>query len=547
MPRAKPDQSFDIAVRHLFRHINDRNALRRNPLVKSFFEDSSTCQAGQAAVEKIHRRILHVAATCRSRETSHFGSLANRRYEIVEAICSGERPAHTAAKLGLSSRQYYRDRHDICTTVARLFTTLRPIRWGRVEIRESTQLVLRQAALLVEQGFAAKASTLLENAIAQMQSPSAKTLARLSLVKALLQYGDIPRARQSLRAARDFVENCTSTDVDSLQVVVRLASVDLATASGCDAEATLALESLVKRRENASEGKAISDEVGLTIFLESCSLHLLNGRFAEARAALAKARDLAVKMVDISPELSVYLAVYAALCGEDGSAPPETTVSRNYEALRLSLSISSARGAMYAMMGLMRACLRIGNETEAFNWFGQAVEVARAMEGTKPLVSAALAGAELIRTRYWRKAAPLFYEAEAHIRPGTLKWARLQGAQGAFFARSGNLNKALEALDSASDLAGALGNKRHQANMLRERAVVLHQLGRASDSIECIRSAITLAEGGTSALSLFQTYSAAATILSDDRLALEAKLMKPSCSVTGHKRTSSGAPVGAPF
>jgi hypothetical protein len=36
MPQANPNRSFEAASRHLFRHINDVDALRSNPLVNTF-------------------------------------------------------------------------------------------------------------------------------------------------------------------------------------------------------------------------------------------------------------------------------------------------------------------------------------------------------------------------------------------------------------------------------------------------------------------------------------------------------------------------------
>ena len=36
MPHANPERCLESAARHLFRHINDIDALRRNPLVRPF-------------------------------------------------------------------------------------------------------------------------------------------------------------------------------------------------------------------------------------------------------------------------------------------------------------------------------------------------------------------------------------------------------------------------------------------------------------------------------------------------------------------------------
>jgi tetratricopeptide (TPR) repeat protein len=523
MPHAHPEKSFDLAVRHLFRHLHDGEALLRNPFVKRILK-SEIGLARDDCSGAIRTRILKAAAACRSegiksgRETQ-----ALRRHAIIEGVCAGDRPEKTAAAIGVSVRQYYRDRKIICARVARHLAAPGASTFG--ELREPLQLLLRRASSLIDQGFALKAVTVLEDALGRGDSVVAKVSVFLCRCSAAIQYGDAALAAESLEAAKQVLTNSKNCGFDNtrLRDMVDLAIVDVAIASGRDAEAGLILESLVKRQSSGRFDHHLSKELALDVFLESCSLHLLNGRYKHARLALSDALRLASTMDNLKSEARVFLAVMSAACCEDSSGSADESILLNSEALALSLSSSSARGVLYAMGGLVRAHLRMEDEGRAFACFQKAVQVARTMEGTKSLVSAAILGTGLISTRYWREVGPLLAEAQGHAPPGTLKSAQLQGAVGIHLARVGNLRDGLECLRAATGLARSLRNTRLEANLLREQGLVLHQLGYATDATDCIRAALALVENGTSALALRQTHSAAAIILADwkSRIALQ--------------------------
>jgi hypothetical protein len=124
VPLANPSASFDVAVRHLFRHLGEPDRLRRNPLVRRFFEDGSgrvTRTREKTALATIARVVQEGAERARSHDMdANQGERAYRQYTIVRRTYFERAPAERiASDLGLSTRQYYRERAAICARIAR--------------------------------------------------------------------------------------------------------------------------------------------------------------------------------------------------------------------------------------------------------------------------------------------------------------------------------------------------------------------------------------------------------------------------------------------
>lgn len=509
--------SFDAAVRHLFRHLNDAAALRQNPLAKSFFAKSQTRSDNQHALAELRAAILESAAVW-SRKDLELGAGhgAVRGYEIVAGICFGTPVLTTAAQLGLSQRQYYRDRRSICTRVARSLSGARTT--SGIALEEPMRLLLRRASALVDQGFAEKSARLLKAALGDANSPAVKAEILLSLSGALIQYGDISGANSALVAAKRLITESRLPPRQSivLRAGAQLTGIEFAIAVGDDVAASARLNALIKYMRFDTNGQ-LDDELTFRILLESCSFHFQNGRFAEARAALAEAHAVLARIRNAPPELNVYLLVQTAACAEDGSRTADETRMLYDDALRLSVSRGSARGAFYAMVGLMRAFLWLGDHDEAHKWFDRAFAVARSMEGTKPLLSACIASTYMVSTRFWRQVGQQLSHGERFARPTTLKWAIIQGAQGQLLARTGSLNEALQKFQAAVDATAKLRNQRFQSAMLREYGVTLYRLGRRTEAEAFVKEAVALARDRATDLSKAETYSAASALMPEMR------------------------------
>jgi hypothetical protein len=114
--------SFNQAAKHLFRHLHEPHILRRNPIVRRFFEESSSPIARDAqSLDTIHALIRKGAEHLRSADhLAGYDERADRQHSIIVDQCLGKRTiAQVATALGISPAHCYRERADICQRVAR--------------------------------------------------------------------------------------------------------------------------------------------------------------------------------------------------------------------------------------------------------------------------------------------------------------------------------------------------------------------------------------------------------------------------------------------
>ena len=113
----------DAAVRELFRNLRSSTRLRRNPIVRSFFERAASSNDDHVILTTIRSQIMQIAHFCHAQDTTAgYARQARRQLAIVEATCAHEPANMTATKLGLSRSQFYRDRQVILRRVSRLMT-----------------------------------------------------------------------------------------------------------------------------------------------------------------------------------------------------------------------------------------------------------------------------------------------------------------------------------------------------------------------------------------------------------------------------------------
>lgn len=120
------DSSFEAAAKHLFRHLHDARALRKNPLVHHFFQESRAArltrlQQDQAVLDRVHDLVRRGAEDCRAADLATGNSeRAHRQYAIVIDQCLERRPIREVAQaLGISYHHCYRERAQICRRLAR--------------------------------------------------------------------------------------------------------------------------------------------------------------------------------------------------------------------------------------------------------------------------------------------------------------------------------------------------------------------------------------------------------------------------------------------
>jgi hypothetical protein len=116
---------FNLAAKHLFRHLHEPRALRRNPLVRHFFDNPAIGGLGRvrarAVLDRIHDLVRQGAEHCRDVDLIEGkDERALRQHAIVLLQCFEQRPMREiAARLGISYGYCYRERAEICRRIAR--------------------------------------------------------------------------------------------------------------------------------------------------------------------------------------------------------------------------------------------------------------------------------------------------------------------------------------------------------------------------------------------------------------------------------------------
>jgi hypothetical protein len=189
------------------------------------------------------------------------------------------------------------------------------------------------------------------------------------------------------------------------------------------------------------------------------------------------------------------------------------------EALDMSVASGTVIGALLATSGLVHHEAARGRDDAVYAMAHEALRMAEGTDfaGFLGYVVAEITDA-LLGTRYWRAAAPLVFDAERLVVPGTLRHALIKRGQGRYFMRIAQMDKAREATLASYRIARTLGSGRLEGLILRDRALMLSGEKNLLLRAEFMREAVALVERFGSAAELTETYEYAARVLADRRI-----------------------------
>jgi hypothetical protein len=231
--RSASDVGFNRAVKHLFRHLHEPHALRRNRLVQHFFEATRSSGSQKtyerAALERIHELVRLGAAYCRDADlAAGKEERALRQHAIVTQQCLEQRPIReVAARLGISYYHCYRERAEICRRVAR-YICERDDAPSLESVPEFDEFQLRldramHRATCNDAAIAfAESDELVRVAGSVQQRIEALRIGALIAMR----FGEISRAESAYRCAQTLFDDPSAFDRSSSQEVAR-ACIDL--------------------------------------------------------------------------------------------------------------------------------------------------------------------------------------------------------------------------------------------------------------------------------------------------------------------------------
>ncbi len=523
------DAALRAAVKHLFRHLDEPRALRKNVLVRRFFEDSSIGNFGRLrereVLARVHRLIRQAAEHCRDLDLSNGDDdeRALRRHTIVTLQCLENQPMEAvAAKLGVSLGYCYRERAQIYLRIARYLSNYvdRP----RISyLPEVDDFQVRVHRVLHYATFGD-----VDIAFRECDSLVADALPGYQKIEALrtnaftsMRFGAVDRAEHASAAATDVWqrEKAAQTPVqrDAGAACLALLGAQFAYYRGNVNDAL----ALARRAVTSFEALETTSPHLKELYAESrgeLGSSLCNAgewerghdELADAETQLGRAR-CASSQLAARVTLEVWMLRTYLPLGSRSWYPARERMEGLTKAFELSYSSGSLIEATVALRVLAEFHAMAGNERELLDTTRQTMLLAKNQPSERIRVQTALNLAVLLlMTRHWRSASALVPNASQLDSCDAYHRQLAEYFAAAWALKSGSLREAWKLANSDGGRAGS------SALLARRRIVgasAAYELGKKRDAQALAEMAVTEAERFGLAPLLKEAYQVAATAI----------------------------------
>lgn len=526
------DASFAVAARHLFRHVHDPHALRKNPLVRHFFEAPSKGATRTAdervALDRIHRLIRQGTERCRDADlAAGMEERAVRQHTIVIRQClEGRSVQEVAQLLGISSAHCYRERREICQRVAQYIRDCddAPTLEYLPQLDEFHCLLDRTVH---RAGLGDIAATFRECDDLVRAAPSIPEKVEALRVNSsiAIEFGHLDRAEKAYAQARAY--HMQDIDQESpahnfARACIELTRCDLAYYRADTARALRMAQRAVSRlaplRSNAPVHvrtlyvEALA-ELG-TMFAGLGDLDRGHEYFADAEASLGDARTAPVGL-----RTSIVVAVWKLrnhlLMSSKTCYPVSQRIRGLANAFEQAYSSGLLTQAIAALVALTECYAFAGNDDNALQAGRSAIRLARQQSSDRTRTQTAIQIAwDLLFTRHVDQAFALLPDAEELTVCDGYHLELNSCLAAAYALRLEHFNDAWRLTQNAGEHPG------YAVLAIRKRliaAAAAYELERQRDARNLIEEAIPAAERFGVAPVLRDAYSVAARITGDAR------------------------------
>jgi hypothetical protein len=524
--RASPVSSPEQAARHLFRHLHDLGALRRNPLATPFLDR-------RGDVSLLLDTVARLAQACRDDPKLYKRQdQAERAYTIfMRTVVRREPWTRVADDVGLSRRQFTRDKANFCRHVSvRLADQIGGLGNYVISVVD-TDLAAESAAAHVyaERGDVRGALSILHDVACRAASWRARFDALCASARLLAEFGSTPRALQTLREAREFANRC---DAEPSEVQLASARLDVIQASILRfSTPTVELWALLNRageltRRAFKGGRCrLVDDIA-RIEYERGYMGAISGQYRPPRRALEHAL---LRLDSLRAETPLRVDILMLL----GSVLRETrsTALEGRHALERAREAAATAGwrtrALMASMALTQIEVVTGNRTAGLAHVRECIDIATEI-GTPGVVAIVnLYAAEMVLfadpTPNGATIAQSYLARLAHIvSPGSHDHARVQSLRAGAALLRGDLAGADASASAARATAARLENPRLRAYTSLGLAHIRAKIGDLAGASDLIYEALELSERYASAGSLMRCYMAAAALTGDHAISRRA-------------------------
>jgi hypothetical protein len=533
-PKVDSRASFAAAAKHLFRHLHDARALRKNPLVCRYFANGETGPSGgreTAALGRIHEAVRRGAERCRDADLREgLDERALRQYAIVTQQCLERRPIEqVAAALGISSAHCYRERAAACRRVAHYIVErdAAPV-LDPLPILDEFRFFADQTMHRAEFGDADAVFRECDQLVRNASSPQERIEALRIGASVAAQFGDFARVKAARLAAhslwaREFEAESSSAseiaaaciDLIDLELGLTVDPVQVFRAAG---SATKRLEPFVMRAPMRIREMYVESLFNLGLALANL------GSFEKGFEHVVNAEALLDRIHPVSAQLRSWALVEVwrgrnrLLMSSQHWLPAWQREEGLRRAFEFAYSSGSFAAATRSLVALTEHHAFAGNDDHALSAGRSAVTMAKRHPSNRILVHSSISAVlPLLSTRHWHEGVALLpaTPVEASIcayHRDALAYCDAIGA-----LRSREFSHAFTlATQSAQEYPGVA------VRMKLVGAAAAHALQRRKEAHSLIEQGLAAAEDQRSAPILKEAYTLASRIVPDGRFKQQA-------------------------
>lgn len=518
-------------MRHLFCHLNDARALRANPLVSRFFEAPNgrlTKAQQRDGTAQIRRLISEEAARCREIDiAAGQKERAYRQFAIIRGCyVERKRPEEIATELGISVRQFYRERASICRRIAATIRIYDVTPHAYVETAGLTewQFMMARAASQAEAGEYNLALRTYEE-IACAVRPAQHTIEALcKSAELLLELGDVVAARGVLSNAVMVLRNTAPLPsiVDhAARLHITLLESSVAWSGGAfaaEAAMTARVMEMIERFPPGG-GKRVK-ELWVKALTEAANRATFRGQFQKAFSILTIAdrafQSAATASLGHEFDLKIAHATLAMVSDrQNAAAVMEQQFAALNEAREIARRCGSLRQVIQAEFNLAQRDAYAGNIADYLRKARLIMAMAERLGNNrlKALTVLHFTDYLVVTNAPSKLVLQLLYDSASNLVDRGPEWATMMHQKGMCYLRAGKAQSALDCEQQARSVAAAMGNQRLLAATLRGMATAAYYLGREREAAEYVIAALPMVEEYGSPMSCLQTYRAAALII----------------------------------
>jgi hypothetical protein len=517
MPRHAPRSPQEESVRHLLRNLDDASALRTNPLVAPLFIGTGRAHraAGQSTVGLVREVVEHTVASLV--ETGECDAQRAMRFREILWRCDLRDESHAivARSLGLSLRQFYRERRAACLHLeAPLASEVRARCAGRAVVADPAAIELARGRMLHECGESSRAAKVLAELVRAAGDPESKMTAWSALVDVFVESNSAAQAHREVELQRSYVATLERRTRYRLEAIIDAERALLLWQSGNEREAMERDERI--DRQIGSLGIAperAERELAAKIRLQASDRAWLAGSYRRARALVDEAYSIVRSLEPVPPVLHVTALNAFAQVTEMSTESTDAARTAFEQALAFAQAYGLSGQASLATIGLSVTAQLAGDvqasRAQLQGLLAIADRLSPARRGELYIRAAeleALTGHTKTALAYARRARACYPQGSLESSLPMLSQAQAYLATGAYLA-------ARRAATRASRCGSE--NGRFRGTALRLLAESYWGLRDRNAATEAIRESIAELERYGHPFSLHKAYAASAKITGD--------------------------------